>query len=75
MKRVIITIPWKGCFLSAGKVLKIVYNDLIKISIHSIDYESEDLPNDIQFLGFYFGFQGHKVGGEMRLKIPDTETM
>lgn len=68
---------WNGRAFYQLKGLKIVDNDSQEISIHSIDYESEDLPNDIQFLGyyFYFGFQGMtKVGVEMRLRIPDTET-
>lgn len=68
---------WNGRAFYQLKGLKIVDNDSQEISIHSIDYESENLPNDIQFLGyyFYFGFQGMtKVGVEMRLKIPDTET-
>ena len=71
------TFLWEGRAFYQLKGLKIVDNDSQEISIHSIDYESEDLPNDIQFLGyyFYFGFQGMtKVGVEMRLKIPDTET-
>lgn len=52
-------------------------NDSQEISIHSIDYKSVDLPNTIQSLGyyFYFGFQEMtKVGIEMRLRLPDTET-
>ena len=52
-------------------------NDSQEISIHSIVYKSVDLPNTIQSLGyyFYFGFQEMtKVGIEMRLRLPDTET-
>lgn len=44
---------------------------------YAINYKSVDLPNTIQSLGyyFYFGFQEMtKVGIEMRLRLPDTET-
>ena len=71
------TFLWNGRAFYKLKGLKIVDNDTKEISIHSIDYESVDLPNDIQFLGyyFYFGFQDMtKVGVEMRLRIPDSET-
>ena len=71
------TFLWKGRTFYKLKGLKIVDNDSQEISIHSIDYKSVDLPNTIQSLGyyFYFGFQEMtKVGIEMRLRLPDTET-
>ena len=71
------TFLWKGRAFYKLKSLKIVDNDSQEISIHSIDYKSVDLPNTIQSLGyyFYFGFQEMtKVGIEMRLRLPDTET-
>ena len=71
------TFLWKGRTFYKLKGLKIVGNDSQEISIHSIDYKSVDLPNTIQSLGyyFYFGFQEMtKVGIEMRLRLPDTET-
>lgn len=79
-KKVIITIihfSGKGELFYKLKGLKIVDNDSQEISIHSIDYKSVDLPNTIHSLGyyFYFGFQEMtKVGIEMRLRIPNTET-
>ena len=71
------TFLWKGRAFYKLKSLKFVVNDSQEISIHSIDYKSVDLPNTIQSLGyyFYFGFQEMtKVGIEMRLRLPDTET-
>ena len=71
------TFLWKGRAFYKLKGLKIVDNDSQEISIHSIDYKSVDLSNTIQSLGyyFYFGFQEMtKVGIEMRLRLPDTET-
>lgn len=71
------TFLWKGRAFYKLKSLKFVDNDSQEISIHSIDYKSVDLPNTIQSLGyyFYFGFQKMtKVGIEMRLRLPDTET-
>lgn len=71
------TFLWKGRAFYKLKSLKFVDNDSQEISIHSIDYKSVDLPNTIQSLGyyFYFGFQEMtKVGIEMRLRLPDTET-
>ena len=71
------TFLWKGRAFYKLKSLKFVDNDSQEISIHSIDYKSVDLPNTIQSLGyyFYFGFQEMtKVGIEMRLRIPNTET-
>ena len=71
------TFLWKGRTFYKLKGLKIVDNDSQEISIHSIDYKSVDLPNTIHSLGyyFYFGFQEMtKVGIEMRLRIPNTET-
>lgn len=71
------TFLWKGRAFYKLKGLKFVDNDSQEISIHSIDYKSVDLPNTIQSLGyyFYFGFQEMtKVGIEMRLRLPDTET-
>ena len=71
------TFLWKGRAFYKLKGLKIVDNDSQEISIHSIDYKSVDLPNTIHFLGyyFYFGFQEMtKVGIEMRLRLPNTET-
>ena len=71
------TFLWKGRTFYKLKGLKFVDNDSQEISIHSIDYKSVDLPNTIQSLGyyFYFGFQEMtKVGIEMRLRLPDTET-
>ena len=71
------TFLWKGRAFYKLKSLKFVDNDSQEISIHSIDYKSVDLPNTIHSLGyyFYFGFQEMtKVGIEMRLRLPDTET-
>ena len=71
------TFLWKGRAFYKLKSLKFVDNDSQEISIHSIDYKSVDLSNTIQSLGyyFYFGFQKMtKVGIEMRLRLPDTET-
>ncbi|MDO6344542.1 TipC family immunity protein [Streptococcus oralis] len=71
------TFLWKGRAFYKLKSLKFVDNYSQEISIHSIDYKSVDLPNTIQSLGyyFYFGFQEMtKVGIEMRLRLPDTET-
>ena len=71
------TFLWKGRAFYQLKGLKIIDNGSPELYRYAINYESEDLPNDIQFLGyyFYFGFQGMtKVGVEMRLRIPDTET-
>ena len=71
------TFLWKGRTFYKLKGLKIVDNDSQEISIHSIDYKSVDLPNTIHSLGyyFYFGFQEMtKVGIEMRMRLPDTET-
>ena len=71
------TFLWKGRAFYKLKGLKIVDNDSQEISIHSIDYKSVDLPNTIHSLGyyFYFGFQEMtKVGIEMRLRLPNTET-
>ena len=71
------TFLWKGRAFYKLKGLKIVDNDSQEISIHSIDYNSVDLPNTIHSLGyyFYFGFQEMtKVGIEMRLRLPNTET-
>ena len=71
------TFLWKGRAFYKLKSLKFVDNDSQEISIHSIDYKSVDLPNTIQSLGyyFYFGFQEMtKVGIEMRLRLPDTDT-
>ena len=71
------TFLWKGRAFYKLKSLKFVDNDSQEISIHSIDYKSVDLPNTIQSLGyyFYFGFQEMtKLGIEMRLRLPDTET-
>ena len=71
------TFLWKGRTFYKLKGLKIVDNDSQEISIHSIDYKSVNLPNTIHSLGyyFYFGFQEMtKVGIEMRLRIPNTET-
>ena len=71
------TFLWKGRAFYKLKGLKFVDNDSQEISIHSIDYKSVDLPNTIQSLGyyFYFGFQEMtKVGIEMRLRLPNTET-
>ena len=71
------TFLWKGRAFYKLKSLKFVDNDSQEISIHSIDYKSVNLPNTIHSLGyyFYFGFQEMtKVGIEMRLRLPDTET-
>ena len=71
------TFLWKGRAFYKLKSLKFVDNDSQEISIHSIDYKSVDLPNTIHSLGyyFYFGFQEMtKVGIEMRLRLPNTET-
>ena len=57
------TFLWKGRTFYKLKGLKIVDNDSQEISIHSLGYY------------FYFGFQEMtKVGIEMRLRIPNTET-
>lgn len=71
------TFLWNGRAFYRLEGLKIVDNDSQEISIHSIDYGSEDLPNAIHSLGynFYFGFQGMtEIELEMRLRIPDSET-
>ena len=71
------TFLWKGRAFYKLKGLKIIDNGSQDLYKHSIDYKSVDLPNTIQSLGyyFYFGFQEMtKVGIEMRLRLPDTET-
>ena len=71
------TFLWKGRAFYKLKGLKIIDNGSQDLYKHSIDYKSVDLPNTIHSLGyyFYFGFQEMtKVGIEMRLRIPNTET-
>ena len=71
------TFLWKGRAFYKLKSLKFVDNDSQEISIHSIDYKSVNLPNTIHSLGYYFYFRFQemtKVGIEMRLRLPDTET-
>ena len=71
------TFLWKGRAFYKLKGLKIIDNGSQDLYIHSIDYKSVNLPNTIHSLGyyFYFGFQEMtKVGIEMRLRLPDTET-
>ena len=71
------TFLWKGRAFYKLKGLKIIDNGSQDLYKHSIDYKSVNLPNTIQSLGyyFYFGFQEMtKVGIEMRLRLPDTET-
>ena len=71
------TFLWKGRAFYKLKGLKIIDNGSQDLYKHSIDYKSVDLPNTIHSLGyyFYFGFQEMtKVGIEMRLRLPDTET-
>ena len=71
------TFLWKGRAFYKLKGLKIIDNGSQDLYKHSIDYKSVDLPNTIHSLGyyFYFGFQEMtKVGIEMRLRLPNTET-
>ena len=71
------TFLWKGRAFYKLKGLKIIDNGSQDFYKHSIDYKSVNLPNTIHSLGyyFYFGFQEMtKVGIEMRLRIPNTET-
>ena len=71
------TFLWKGRAFYKLKSLKIVDNGSDELYKHAIDYKSVNLPNTIHSLGyyFYFGFQEMtKVGIEMRLRLPDTET-
>ena len=69
------TFLWKGRAFYKLKSLKIVDNGSDELYKHSIDYKSVNLPNTIHSLGYYFGFQEMtKVGIEMRLRLPDTET-
>ena len=71
------TFLWKGRAFYKLKGLKIIDNGSQDLYKHSIDYKSVNLPNTIDSLGyyFYFGFQEMtKVGIEMRLRLPDTET-
>lgn len=71
------TFLWKGRAFYKLKGLKIIDNGSQDLYKHAIDYKSIDLPNTIHSLGyyFYFGFQEMtKVGIEMRLRLPDTET-
>ena len=71
------TFLWKGRAFYKLKSLKIVDNGSDELYRYAINYKSVDLPNTIQSLGyyFYFGFQEMtKVGIEMRLRLPDTET-
>ena len=71
------TFLWKGRAFYKLKGLKIIDNGSQDLYKHSIDYKSVNLPNTIPSLGyyFYFGFQEMtKVGIEMRLRLPDTET-
>ena len=71
------TFLWKGRAFYKLKGLKIIDNGSQDLYKHSIDYKSVNLPNTIHSLGyyFYFGFQEMtKVGIEMRLRIPNTET-
>ena len=71
------TFLWKGRAFYKLKGLKIIDNGSQDLYKHAINYESVNLPNTIHSLGyyFYFGFQEMtKVGIEMRLRLPDTET-
>lgn len=71
------TFLWKGRAFYKLKGLKIIDNGSQDLYKHSIDYKSVNLPNTIDSLGyyFYFGFQEMtKVGIEMRLRLPNTET-
>ena len=71
------TFLWKGRTFYKLKGLKIIDNGSQDLYKHSIDYKSVNLPNTIYSLGynFYFNFQEMtKVGIEMRLRLPDTET-
>ena len=69
------TFLWKGRAFYKLKGLKIIDNGSQDLYKHSIDYKSVNLPNTIHSLGYYFGFQEMtKVGIEMRLRLPDTET-
>ena len=71
------TFLWKGRAFYKLKGLKIIDNRSQDLYKHSIDYKSVNLPNTIYSLGynFYFNFQEMtKVGIEMRLRLPDTET-
>ena len=71
------TFLWKGRAFYKLKGLKIIDNGSQDLYKHSIDYKSVNLPNTIHSLGyyFYFGFQEMtKVGIELRLRLPDTET-
>lgn len=71
------TFLWKGRAFYKLKGLKIIDNGSQDLYKHSIDYKSVNLPNTIHSLGyyFYFGFQEMtKVGIEMHLRLPDTET-
>lgn len=71
------TFLWKGRAFYKLKGLKIIDNGSQDLYKHSIDYKSVNLPNTIHSPGyyFYFGFQEMtKVGIEMRLRLPDTET-
>ena len=71
------TFLWKGRAFYKLKGLKIIDNGSQDLYKHSIDYKSVNLPNTIYSLGynFYFNFQEMtKVGIEMRLRLPDTET-
>ena len=71
------TFLWKGRAFYKLKGLKIIDNGSQDLYKHAIDYKSVNLPNTIHSLGyyFYFGFQEMtKVGIEMRLRLPDTET-
>ena len=71
------TFLWKGRAFYKLKGLKIIDNGSQDLYKHSIDYKSVNLPNNIYSLGynFYFTFQEMtKVGIEMRLRLPDTET-
>ena len=71
------TFLWKGRAFYQLKGLKIIDNGSPELYKYAINYESVDLPNTIHSLGyfFYFDFQDMtKVGVEMRLRIPDSET-
>ena len=71
------TFLWKGRAFYKLKGLKIIDNGSQDLYKHAINYESVNLPNTIHSLGyyFYFGFQEMtKVGIEMRLRLPNTET-
>ena len=71
------TFLWKGRAFYKLKGLKIIDNGSQDLYKHSIDYKSVNLPNTIHSLGYYFYFRFQemtKVGIEMRLRLPDTET-